>query len=93
MSDGVAATYGPSPLAFLSARSDELLLCGNRGSFRLPRPAVRKLGRGGFYPWFFSSLRIHHTLSSYPAELQFKPMQASVREILQQLHALGYATA
>ncbi len=46
MSDGVGATYGPKPLAFLSANSDELLLSGNRGTFRLPRASFLKLGRG-----------------------------------------------
>jgi hypothetical protein len=90
MCDGIASTYGPTPLAFLSATADELLLCGNRGSFRLPRAAIRKVGRGGFYPWFFSAVRVHHTMTNYPVELQFKPMQSAAGEILAQLKALGY---
>ena len=90
MCDGIASTYGPTPLAFLSATADELLLCGNRGSFRLPRAAIRKIGRGGFYPWFFSAVRIHHSMSNYPVELQFKPLQATPVEVRAQLKAMGY---
>ena len=90
MCDGEGATYGPTPLAFLSATPDELLLCGNRGSFRLSRNAVRKLGRGGLYPWFFSALRIHHTVPNYPRELQFKPMEARPRDVLERLKQMGY---
>ncbi len=90
MCDGVAATYGTTPLAFLSATADELLLCGNRGSFRLPRAAIRKIGRGGFYPWFFSAVRVHHTVASYPVELQFKAMHEKPGDIMGRLKALGY---
>jgi len=90
MCDGVAATYGPTPLAFLSASFDELHLSGTRGNFRLPRSAIRKLGRGKFYPWLFSAVRIHHEVRNYPEELQFKPMGIHSREVLAKLKELGY---
>lgn len=89
MSDGVGYTYGDPP-SFLSATADELLLCGNRGSFRLPRSAIRKIGRGRFYPWLFRAVRLHHDIRSYPDELQFKPRGAQPGEVLQRLKALGY---
>ena len=93
MSDGVGATYGPKPLAFLNANSDELLLSGNRGTFRLPRASVLKLGRGSMYPWCFGGIRIRHNISNFPADLQFKPMGARSRDILDRLRALGYPAA
>ena len=93
MSDGVGATYGVNPLAFLSVNSNELLLSGSRGTFRLPRASVLKVGRGGMYPWFFGGIRIRHNLSSYPDELQFQAMSARSREVLDRLRALGYPVA
>ena len=93
MSDGVGATYGSKPLACLSAESDHLLLSGNRGTFRIPRAAIVKLGRGRMYPWCFSGIRIQHSVSNFPEELQFKPMEGRSREILDQLRALGYPAA
>ena len=93
MSDGVGSTYGVEPMAFLSADRDQLLLSGNRGTFRLPRASVRKLGRGGLYPWFFGGIRIRHTVASFPDELVFKPMGAQERDILDRLRALGYPVA
>jgi hypothetical protein len=89
MSDGVGATYGPTPLAFLSATPDEILLCGNRGSFRLPRGDIRRISRSGLYPWFFSAVRIHHQLASAPDRLEFKPMGATARDVLTRLQGLG----
>lgn len=90
MSDDVGATYGVEPLAFLSATAKELMLCGNRGTFRFPRTAVRKLGRGKMYPWLFSAVRIHHDVPSYPRDLQFKPMGVRPRDVLDRLEELGY---
>jgi hypothetical protein len=90
MSDGIGVTQGPTPLAFLSATADELLLCGNRGSFRLARSSIRRIGRGGFYPWFFGSVRIHHNVRSSPAQLEFLPRGASTRDVLARLKSLGY---
>jgi hypothetical protein len=90
MSDGVGATYGHTPLALLSANAGELLLSGNRGTFRLPRAAVLRIGRGDLYPWFFGGIRIRHNIADFPEHLQFQPMVARSREILDQLRALGY---
>jgi hypothetical protein len=90
MADDIASTYGPEPLAFLMASPDALVLSGTRGTFRLPRAAVTKLGRGKMYPWFFSALRIHHAVSSYPSALQFKPLGAHWREVQAKLKSLGY---
>lgn len=90
MADHIGATYGPEPLAFLAASETELLLSGNRGTFRFPRAAVVKLGRGGLYPWCFSSIRIWHSIATYPAELQFKPLEAATKAVLGQLKSLGY---
>ena len=90
MSDGVGSTFGPEPLAHLSADSEHLLLSGNRGNFRLSRSAVTKLGRGGFYPWFFGGIRIRHSIASFPEELVFKPMGVRERDILARLRELGY---
>jgi len=44
MADDVSNTYGPDPLAALSATADLLVLSGTRGTFRVPRSAVTKLG-------------------------------------------------
>jgi hypothetical protein len=93
MSDGVGATYGPKPLAWLSAASDHLVLSGNRGTFRIPRAAIVKLGRGRMYPWCFSGVRIQHRVANFPEELQFKPIEGTSREILDRLRALGFPVA
>lgn len=90
MADHIGATYGPEPLAFLAASATELLLSGNRGTFRFPRAAVVKVGRGGLYPWCFSSVRIRHSIAGFPAELQFKPLDATTKDVLGQLKSLGY---
>jgi hypothetical protein len=90
MCDDVGCTYGATPLAFLSATSEELLLCGNRGSFRFSRETIRKLGRGKMYPWFFAAVRIHHDVPNIPRNLQFKPIGVRAREVLARLKELGY---
>ena len=90
MSDGVGATYGTEPMAFLSAEPEALLLCGTRGTFKIPRTAVVKLGRGGFYPWFFKGIRIRHSLANLPSELVFRPLGTQERDILSRLRELGY---
>ena len=93
MADDVGATYGPEPLASLTATTDALVLTGTRGTFRIPRADVRKLGRGKMYPWLFSAIRIHHAVRAIPAELQFKPLGMRPRDVLTQLRQLGYPAA
>ncbi|MBL9188695.1 MAG: hypothetical protein JNK23_14530 [Opitutaceae bacterium] len=88
--DDVASTYGPEPLATLTATPDELILTSTRGNFRLPRTAVTRIGRGNLYPWLFSAVRIHHSISGYPRALQFKPLGAKTSDVRLQLQALGY---
>jgi len=90
MADDVGATYGHEPLALLNATATELLLSGNRGTFRLPRSAVVRVSRGGMYPWFFRSVRLHHSLPGISTELQFKPLGATPRAVLDGLKSLGY---
>jgi hypothetical protein len=92
MADDVAATYGPEPLASLVATSSELVLAGSRGTYRIPRTAVTKVGRGRLYPWFFAGLRIHHNAPGLPGELQFKPMDTHRDEVKSSLRGLGYPT-
>lgn len=93
MADHVGATYGHQPLAYLSATAEELILSGNRGTFRFSRAAVRKIRRGLMYPWFFRAVRIEHAVTGYPSELQFKPLDATPREVRDRLRQLGYATS
>lgn len=90
MADDIAATYGPDPLANLTATAEFLSLSSTRGNFRVPRAAVTRLGRGNFYPWFFSAVRIHHRVSGYPRILQFKPLGAKPSEVMARLRELGY---
>ena len=93
MADDVGATYGPEPMATLIATAEFLSLSGSRGNFRLPRTAVIKVGRGNFYPWFFSALRIHHAVRGYPRSLQFKPLGLKPRNVMLKLRELGYPVA
>ncbi|MGH7946092.1 MAG: hypothetical protein ACREH8_03130 [Opitutaceae bacterium] len=93
MSDDVGSTYGPEPLASLTATAETLVLSATRGTFRVPRSAVTKLGRGKMYPWFFKGLRIHHRVAGYPTDLQFQPLGIHWREVQAQLKALGYPVA
>src|SRR5687767_825681 len=93
IADDVAATYGPEPLAMLTVMADGLNLTSTRGNYRLPKAAVTKLGRGTFYPWLFSAVRIHHNIAGYPKNLQFKPHRLKPRELLEQLRTLGYPVA
>lgn len=92
MSDDVGATYGVKPMAYLSASPDEIVISGTRGTHRLPRAAITKIGRGKLYPWFFAGIRIRHTLTAVPSELQFKPMDVERVEVLGALRSLGYPT-
>jgi hypothetical protein len=90
MADDVGNTYGPEPLATLTATSTELIISGTRGTFRVPRASVTGLCRGKMYPWFFSALRIKHTVASYPIDLQSKPEPGRWRDVLARLKVLGY---
>ena len=90
MCDDVGATGGVEPLAFLSATRDELLLSGTRGTHRFPAASVTRVGRGGFYPWLFRSIRIRHSSRTSCKDLQFKPTSAAVPDILAALERLGY---
>ena len=90
MADDVGATYGHAPLASLTATADRLVLNGTRGNFTLPRTLITKIGRGKMYPWLFSSVRIHHRVAGYPADLQFKPLATTPRDVRAQLRQLGY---
>lgn len=90
MADDVGATYGPEPMATLSATPERLVLSGTRGTFRIPRNAVKKLSRAKMYPWVFSGLRIQHQVPGYPADLQFKPLGCHWREVQAALKTLGY---
>lgn len=90
MSDGVGATNGLTPLAYLGVTGDELVLEGTRGTFRLPKAAIRRVGHGGFYPWLFRAVRIHHTVETYPGDLQFKPSDARSGDVIDRLQQLGF---
>ena len=92
MADDVGSTYGPEPTATLTATADLLILSGTRGTFRLPRAAVTRLGRGKMYPWFFSALHIRHSVAGYPVNLQFKPLNSRWSDLRDRLETLGYPT-
>jgi hypothetical protein len=93
MSNGVGTTFGPEPMASLTATSDTLVLSSNLGVFRIPRAAVSKIRRSNLYPWLFAGVRIHHSVPTLPDELQFKPLETHRRVVLQQLATLGYPAA
>lgn len=93
MADDIAATHGPEPLATLTVTADGLNLASTRGNFHLPKAAITKLGKGNFYPWFFSAVRIHHTIAGFPRDLQFKPLRLKPRDVLEHLRTLGYPVA
>lgn len=93
MADDVGATDGREPMATLEATAAELVLSGNRGTFRLRRDEVTKIGRGGLYPWLFGALRIRHGVARLPSELQFKPLDATVPAVRIALKSLGYPTS
>jgi hypothetical protein len=91
MADQVGATFGPDAVAQLSASSDELQLTGALGSFTLPKSTVKRISGGRMYPWFFRAVRIRATWKGTELDIQFKPMDASHRAVIQRLHQLGYA--
>lgn len=93
MADDVSATDGPEPMALLIATSDSLFLSSTRGNFKIPRNAVTKIGKGKFYPWFFSAVRIHHSVREVPATLQFKLLRVKPAEVMVALRSLGYPVA
>lgn len=93
MADDVAATDGPKPMAMLIATPEELVLSGTRGTYRLRRSEVSGIGRGGFYPWFFGSIRLRHEIAKFPRALQFKPMEGGWRAVRDRLRELGYPVA
>jgi len=93
MADDIAATYGPEPLASLTATADVLILNSTRGTYRVPRASVTTLRRGKMYPWFFKGLRIQHRVAGFPTVLQFLPLIGHWKEVQAQLKALGYPVA
>lgn len=93
MANDGASTYGAEPLAFLSATADELVLSGTRGTFRIPRARVTRIRRGKMYPWFFSAVWIRHGMEAFPDDLQFKPLGADWRHVVETLRGLGYPSA
>lgn len=93
MADDVGNTYGPEPMASLTASADLLVLHGTRGTHRIPRSAVTKISRGKMYPWLFKGIRIHHNVAGLPRDLQFQPLSGSWRDVQAQLKALGYPAA
>ncbi|MBL9204590.1 MAG: hypothetical protein JNN01_05870 [Opitutaceae bacterium] len=93
VADDVAATFGPEPKAHLTATGDGLRISSTRGEFQLPRASVMKVGRGNFYPWFFSSIRVHHRVAGVPVSLQFKALGHKSSEVLARLRELGYPVA
>lgn len=90
MCNGLGATYGLPPMAWLGASSTQLILSGPLGTFNLPVASVVRIGRGRMYPWFFAGIRVHHRDPKCPEELQFKPLGVSTREVVARLRALGY---
>ncbi|MFT3828340.1 MAG: hypothetical protein QM691_01410 [Opitutaceae bacterium] len=90
MADDVASTFGPIPGATLTATSDALHLQGNRGDFLVPRSAIVRISRSGFYPWFFKGIRIRHQLPRFPRNLQFLHLSGPTRELLAALSTLGF---
>jgi hypothetical protein len=90
MATDIAATFGPDPFATLTATSEALVVSGTLGTFRVPRSAVKRIGRGTLYPWFFGAVRIHHNIPGFPDALQFKPIELKPREIIEQVAGLGY---
>ena len=90
MSNGLGATYGIPPMAWLQASPTQIVLSGPLGTFTLPLTAIVRIGRGRMYPWFFAGIRIHHRDPKCPEELQFKPLGVPTREIIVRLRALGY---
>jgi hypothetical protein len=93
MTNGVGTTFGPEPMASLIATSDEIVLSGKLGVFRIPRAAVKKIRRSSLYPWFFAGVRIYHSVPTLPDELQFKPLETHRRAVIQQLATFGYPAA
>lgn len=93
MADDGGSTFGLTPCAMLIATASELRVRGTRGDFRVPKTAVRRIGGGRLYPWFFRAVQIHHAQPNCSRELQFKPLQASRREIFERLRELGYPVA
>ena len=93
MSNGLGTTYGLTPMAVLSASPEKLLLVGKLGTFEFPRSSLIKIGRGGFYPWCFSAVRLHHKVAGIPEELQFKPLGVSAGVIRARLKSMGYPVA
>ena len=90
MADDVSATSGPEPMAKLSASANGLTLKSTRGTFSVPRSAIIRIGRGDFYPWFFSAVRIRHNLPGVPRSLQFKPLHLKPSDVVRRLRELGY---
>lgn len=76
--------------ARLVANSHHLEFAVQQMVFTIPLGKVRKISRGGMYPWFFRGLRVHHSIPGYPEDLQFKAEGASFTEMKLKLAALGY---
>lgn len=93
MANDMSNTSGPEPAAVLAASTDEIWIKGPLGDHHIPRSAVKKIGRGGMYPWFFTSVRVQHTVPNIPEGLQFKALNARSRDIIAELKALGYPAA
>ncbi len=90
MADQVGATFGPDAVAQLTASPEDVQVTGALGSFTLEKSAIKSISGGRMYPWFFRAVRIRATWKGADLDIQFKPLDASHRSVIQRLHQLGY---
>lgn len=90
MSDGSTATHGHAALATLTASANELIVSGQLGTFRIPRAAVTRIGRGKWYPWLFAGIVIYHKVPGCASALPSSAIGTLARGLRQKLADFGY---
>ena len=80
----------------LIATPDRLILKGpQKYIYELPAENVERIEKAGLYIWFlkglvFGSIRIYHTIESYPKRLMFTAWRVKADKLLEELKGLGY---
>jgi hypothetical protein len=90
MCTGLLSTKGPGPSGKLVAGPERLELRGLLGNFVFRREDVERVEQGGFFPWLWFGIRIHHNVAEYPKRIMFCPWLSLSRNILRHLERLGY---
>ena len=90
---GGVTTHGVGSAGTLTANQHRLSIESKVGSFSFSPKDIVRIERSGFLPWFWSGIRLRHSVTGYPEEIGFCPRGASSRKVMKILQSYGYRVA